>query len=99
MIKEKHLVPGRMLACLHSHDRIVMNHATGIGHRSFEDVWVPCMVVSYFPTIDRRHAKSEARRSGWEVLVYWFDDRRERLQRVFIHNDAFSLKKWKLAGW
>lgn len=63
------------------------------------DAWVPCMVVSYLPSIKRRHSKDAARRAGWEVLVFWFDDRRERLQSVVIFNDQYNLQKWRPAGW
>lgn len=76
-----------------------MNPATGLGRREFVNVWVPCMIVSYYPNVDRRHSKNEARRASWDVLVFWFDERRERLQRVYIHNDNYTLQKWKPAGW
>jgi len=94
MIKEKQLVPGRMLQNLQK-----VTYRDADGHLSYKKVWVPCMVVSYLPSIDRRHSKNEARRSGWEVLVFWFDDRRERLARVFIYNDAFTLNEWSHCGW
>ena len=84
MIREKHLVPGRVLGRWAQVPRTTMNPATGIGSREYMDTWIPGMVISYIPITQRRHAKSAAERSGWDVLVFWLDDRQKRLENVRV---------------
>lgn len=83
MIREKHLVPGRVLGRWAR----TMNGHNQFGVPQFRDVWIPCMVISYIPIILRRHAKNSAERSGWDVLVFWLDDRRERLESIRVPVD------------
>lgn len=99
MIKERQLAPGRMLSFATVKEVTVMDKKTGIGSITRAPVWIPCMVVSYVPNIDRRHTRSAAQRESWDVLVFWFDLRRERLQKVNISNDAYTLQNWKVCDW
>ncbi len=93
MIKEKYLVPGRVLGRLTSRERITMNEATDIGHRWFEDYWRPFMVVAYYPDIKRRHSRSTAPVSGWEVLIIWLGETTRPVEHVRIPCDHDG---WKL---
>jgi hypothetical protein len=99
MIKESHLVPGKVLAMLSVREMIAVDTATGsIMHREERKVWVPCMVVSYVPIIHRRHSRARAPRDcGWDVLVFWLDDRYNRLEKVHIAPDGREdgIVKWK----
>ncbi len=66
MIKEKHLVPGRVL--LRAFD-----HPTKRDHYNYPlPWWIPCMVISVIKDVSRRHAKKTAPADGWEVLVIWW---------------------------
>ena len=89
MIKEKHLVPGRVLLRAHSLPREVD------GMERLVDAWVPCLVVSFIPDIKQRHSRDRARRLGWNVLVMWFDDRQRRLENVYV---PVGHQGWKV-GW
>jgi hypothetical protein len=72
MIKEKHLVPGRVLLRL-SEKRVARFDKEGRHLKDdWVDTWRPCMVIAYYPDISRRHAKKTAPVNGYEVLVIWF---------------------------
>ena len=81
MIKEKHLVPGNVIGRLHSKNVAV----TGSLYSDYVDWWVPCLVIYAKARVaGGRHAKAKAFRSGWDVLVFWFDDRQQKLDEVWI---------------
>ncbi len=73
MIKERHLVPGKVIARAHSVRKPVWNllgrHVDNVEHIE----WVPCMVIAYLP-MGRRHGRSRAV-VGWTVVVLWLDGR------------------------
>lgn len=91
MIKEKHLVPGRVLA-FHK-QKLEYDPEFGVCRI---DKQVQCMVISYIPLIKRRHARSEAQRDGWNVLVFWLDDRTTRIETLLITPAAAATKWWIL---
>ena len=66
MIKEKHLVPGRVLL------RCVDHPTKRDQYNDPLDWWVPCMVIAVTKDVSRRHAKKTAPVDGWEVLVIWW---------------------------
>lgn len=90
MIKERRLTPGRVIGRCSDHP--LAGFKGGYDpHRLYHDkygdpiaVWIPCMVVSFIPDVKRRHAKKSAARDGWNVLVFWLDDRRDKLTSITI---------------
>lgn len=96
MIKEKNLVPGRML--LQSSERRVPIFDQDGRHKYdvWNTVWHPCMVVAYYPDIKRRHSKKTAPIEGWEVLVLWTGEVRRPIEHVRIRPNDTS---WKPAPW
>lgn len=78
MIKEKHLVPGRVL--LRATDHPTKKDRDG------DPVcwWRPCMVVAYYTDIKRRHSKSTAPILGWEVLVIWWGSTVRPIEHITI---------------
>lgn len=70
MIRERNIVPGRILGRKtfeSSYDPIEKRY------KAIERIR-PCMVISFIPVIKRRHSKGSAPREGWNVLVMWLDD-------------------------
>jgi hypothetical protein len=90
MIKEKHLVPGRVLLQKQLLTRQLPKHP----YWKEETVWQPCMVVCCYPDVTRRHARKEAPVNGWEVLVLRWGDVARPVDQVRIVPDT---KDWKLA--
>lgn len=90
MIKEKQLVPGRVL--LRS---VAVPYVNKFGYHDFRNVWVPCMVVAYQPDIKRRHARKTAPVEGWELLVLWWGEVRRPIEQVRIRPDQMD---WKAAS-
>jgi hypothetical protein len=93
MIKEKHLVPGRVLARLREEINWETNPTWG-RYRTFKKRWVPFMVVSYYPDIKCRHARSTANVEGWEVLVIWLGETTRPVEHVRILPSEVNC--WKL---
>lgn len=84
-------MPGRVLLRAHS-----VPFVNDVGHPvGLVDAWVPCLVVSSTPVVRQRHNRVNSPRLGWDVLVFWFDDRQKRLDNVFI---AVEQQGWKV-GW
>jgi hypothetical protein len=92
VIKAKHLVPGRVIAELSWKQVPVFNkHGWHMWNNDVR-VWTPCMVISFVPRIERRHARKEADVEHCDVLVFWFDDRQRRLDSVSIPLDRDGWK-------
>jgi len=92
VIKEKHLVPGKVIGRLHT--RTIVKPGSEWYDREYVDWWVPCLVIYAKARIaGGRHAKSKAQRNGWDVLVFWFDDRQQKLDEVWIASDHDG---WKI---
>lgn len=90
MIQEKHLVPGRVLRYLATYQ---INTPDGPANRQ---AWIPCMIISFIPDVKRRHERANAKRSGWDILVFWLDERRpKRLEHIYVQSDNTN---WKV-GW
>lgn len=92
MIREKHLVPGRVIANVTTESNPIFDDRGRHTHSVLVDVWHPCMVISYVADIGRRHAKKTAPRNKWEVLVWWMDERQRKLESVMITPNSV---KWK----
>jgi hypothetical protein len=89
VIKERHLVPGKVIGRLHT--RTVPKPGY---EYEYVDWWVPCLVIhAKAQKGGGRHAKSKARASGWDVLVFWFDDRQQKLDEVWVASDH---EGWKI---
>ena len=96
MIREKHLVPGRVLGRWSDHPdvyKLPRNPDLYDVHGDPIGFWNPCMVISYIPDVRRRHSKKTAPVYGWDVLVFWLDDRQHRVESVRIPTDHDG---WKL---
>ena len=90
MIKEKHLVPGRVLLRLTDHPTKKDRWGDP------EPWWLPCMVIAYYPDVTRRHSKKTAPVNGWEVLVIWYGNTPRPVEHVRIPPDH---QGWKPAPW
>jgi len=91
MIKEKHLVPGRVL--LRAFDHPTKKDAYGDPLPE----WIPCMVIAVIKDTARRHSKKTAPAEGWEVLVIWYGEHAWKpfeQVRIWPHQTC-----WKLAPW
>jgi hypothetical protein len=86
VIKEKHLVPGRVLLRLTYHPTIRDKY------NNPKPWWRPCMVVAYYPDIQRRHSRKTAPVTGWEVLVIWFGTTTKPVEHVRIQPEHQSWK-------
>lgn len=83
MIKEKDLVPGRVITSLET-------------QRTFEglrQVVVAWMVIGFQEQVKRRHKRSQAPREGWHVLLLRFGPGNEILKDVIITPTSMAL--WK----
>ena len=69
MIKEKHLVPGRVLLRALDHPTEKDKDGDPI------PVWVPVMVIAVTRDVTkRRHSKKALPAESWNVLVLWFGE-------------------------
>lgn len=97
MFNVKKLAPGRVLCCT----------STLTYRDTFTHEWMTktrrdlCMVIGFVPDIKRRHAKKSAPSKGLKVMVVWMtDDRRCKVEELFIQTDNIAWKRdvgWSFA--
>jgi len=96
VIKERHLVPGRVLLRSISKRVAVFDRQGRHFKDDWVDAWQPCMVIACYRDVSRRHSRKTAPTEGWEVLVIWYGDIARPIEHVRIppnHNG------WKPAPW